>query len=684
MRRARRHTPFLSARGEQNRTPLAQLHRSALDGSTFVLGGGKRDAVGFPRPSRCGTNGNTTRLHAIDAVQFRLAGSCSRLAPGKASFNMHQDFLGRATPNAAGRWGGSIITAALVIAYLSILISFGSGFGVGDGGFWLVSQRDGIEKFPHLPGSMTPLTDVIGGMWLRFTHSLGLYGARLGWVLVNGIAAALVFAALTLWFPVGRVATAVLLSTPLICHQQFTVLEYTNIPWFLLLLFGLAYLRSQDPALGARKAVAFATLAGTALGAAALSRLPMFPALALPVCMWLLGLGNHRDNRALTTCTLVATAVVVVGLWWMWTQGSLAEMLTAFHASQSIGQAGQSKQSSYSLLGLAVVYVANLVIGIEQLSVVLVTLCAWLAARVMIARFLGPRYSSLAVLAIGFVIVFSVAAAAAARGTFNPRFQSGLPFIAIAICGTVCVSPPAFPSLQKQNAVRQLCFMAVAIPPLVMCGSNLGFFRMISAGWLTFPLAIVLIPDVAGVIDRAAQRIAPDAGAALHGASRIFLYGVVAVLVAYGTTYCWMHGNEDGSYLHMGARICHPRLRWIREKSDTAADIEGVLRTVESLVSPGETILAYPHLEMLYFITRTRSPFSHMFVHENERVLTEALEREPPRCVVYRETPTNSLWHTSESRRRLLDRFLVEHEYEKVWSNATFSVFTLPATLDPR
>lgn len=576
------------------------------------------------------------------------------------------------------RWITLVLVTGLIGAYLSMIISFGAGCTIGDGGFWLVSQRDAFEHFPRLPGSLTPLSDVVGGAWLRFTAGLGLYGARLGWVAVNVAAAAIVYASLSRWFPASRVAAAVLLATPLICHQQFTVLEYNNIPWFFLLSSALLSLRGQERGTPCLIATVCSVAAGCLLGAAVLSRLPLIPSLAIPGLVWLVGERDSQALRRAAICTSVGMLTLAAGLWWMWAGGGVADAVESYRATRSMGTKADGTVGFYSEWKFVSVYIENLLVGFEMLSVVLVSLCAWIASRAWIVHRFGSRWLRLSLLPLVFALLVALMAPVVAKGTFNPRFLNGLPFMAVVFCGVGCLFSSVNGSSHTRARVRQLCLLAACIPVLVMVGSNLGFYRMISASWLTFPFVIVLIPHVSVSIDDFFIKLFPKYENAITGASRQFLFGVVAALVVYGSTYAWKNGFDDGSLLNMRARSSHERLQFIRERTNAVTDLDRALAAVESVTAPGDTILAYPGLEMIYFLTDTRSPLPHMFTHESEDVIATALERNPPRTILYRFTPDALHWNLSESRRLVVERLLVDHDYEKTATFGPFTLFTLP------
>ena len=569
------------------------------------------------------------------------------------------------------RWIALLVVLVVIIGYLSYLISFwGEGLAVGDEGFWLTSQRDAFNRLPRIPATLTPLTDILGSAWIAATAHLGLYGARLGWVAVNAFGATMVYLSLSRWFPVSRVVVALLAATPVICHQQFTVLEYTNIPWFFLLSSGLLFQRCQEDGTGERRAIAGSIVAGILLGMALLSRLIMVPAVAIPVAMWFVGNRSDRATRGAIACSVAAGITTLAGLGGMWFDGTIDELISSFQSTRAMNvTAGRAALPSHSFFGLLLRYVVNLFIGVEQLSLVCMAYALWIAARTWMSRVAGDRFLHLSWLPLAAAIPCAIAAAVAADGMFNLRFQSGMPFMAATFCGVVCLRPPALKSQARRDTVRQLCMLAFLEPIAVMLGSDLGFYRMISAAWLAFPLTIVLVPEVALAIAGFVQRLVPDA-VRIPDATRGFLYSIVAVIVAFAATITPI-SKADG-------RSGHPRLRGIRGEEVEMAALDGVLNALEAEVNPHDRILAYPNAEMLYFITDTRSPLGHMFTHESENVLLDLLEKSPPRVIVYRNQATHSFWKYSESRRELMEKFLSTHDYETIYSSDLYSIFRLP------
>lgn len=572
---------------------------------------------------------------------------------------------------------GAVVTA-LVVPYLAWLTTGGAGFIVGDEAFWLLQGRDAFDRLPAVAGSLVPLTDVISGAWAALTSSLGLFGARLGWVLVNAGAALLVFGALARNFPPGRVAVAVVAAAPMICSQQFMVLEYTNVPWSLMLLFALSFVQGQRSDLPAGTAGAWGAAAGVFLGAAILSRLLLLPALVLPVAAWLLAAGMGRRGSMVACCS-AAMLTLAGGALWLWRAGALADTMAAFQATRNLGaDAASNAGDFYSTWRLLSVYVQNTVVGLEQFALA----ALWLVVFLLFTCALGgwsPRGKNfLTVASLMFAAAAAILAPIAAPGVFNHRFQSGFPFLVVVFCGLQLWRYCRVPASSRGVEVRQLLLLGVTIPIAVMAGSNLGFYRMISGSWLAVPLAIVVIPEAAAAIGTVIGRCAPGFACDATTAARRFLHAVATVMLLYAISNRLALGFASDPPAQLTAALRHPLLKHIRETPSAAKAYDDMLEALQKRVAPRDVVLAYPHLEMVYWLTDTASPLRFMFAHSSETAIREALERSKPRCIVAHDNSTNALWQHSDSLRAVVAEFLAADRYRATWTNGRFTIHERP------
>lgn len=588
----------------------------------------------------------------------------------------------RSSPSTPHGWliraCGCLVVLLVVFPYLCWLITWGAGLGVGDEGFWLIQGREAFRRLPGVAGSLVPLTDVLGGAWSVATTPLGLYGARLGWALLNTTAAALVYLTLSRYFPALRAAVATSVAAPMICNQQFMTLEYTNVPWFFLLLFALSFVASQGAS--ARPAVAngLAVVSGLALAAGILARLPVLPAVLLPLCGWLIG---RRPKRAvpLVACYVAAAVSLAAGLVWMWQAGSLADLGKVIQQTRNLSAGAQAAAGGfYSTWRLVSVYIQNSVVGFEQFSVIVLSLVGYVLYRETVDR-LFPRISGL----VGWLpliaaVLVAAAAPKAAPGVFNPRFLSGLPTAVLVFCAVELWRSRRAESSSEVIAVRQLLLFGIAIPVLVMIGSNLGFYRMISASWLAIPLAILLIPDAASAAGQRLAALMPEAAGDPARYAAAFLNTVVIATLSYCLAHGIIQGFDGTSPLAQTAALQHPKLKGLRESPQSASAYDGMLSELESRVVPGDVFLAYPHLEMVHWLTDTQSPLTHMFVHSGEATIRAALDEAKPRYIVFHDNNRDPLWSFSESRRAIVDDYVAANGYRQSWQNGSFMIFERP------
>lgn len=168
------------------------------------------------------------------------------------------------------------------------------------------------------PGSKW-FSRVLGGLWLELSAPLGLFGARLGWALTQGLSALAAFGILHRMLGRAKAGLGVLATAVFINGYGIMAVDGYTLPPLLALLAAALLLRAQHPLHPTGREVWFALAGGAVLGLAMLSRLPYVVLLGMLLISPLLKstLAGPRDHQGwrLAGWALLGTIGVVLLSW---------------------------------------------------------------------------------------------------------------------------------------------------------------------------------------------------------------------------------------------------------------------------------------------------------------------------------------------------------------------------------
>jgi hypothetical protein len=156
--------------------------------------------------------------------------------------------------------------------------------------------------------------------------------------------------------------------------------------------------------------------------------------------------------------------------------------------------------------------------------------------------------------------------------------------------------------------------------------------------------------------------------------------------------YQYKYPYRDGSKNTLLYPINHPRLVGIYTSRERASSIQEVIKQIELHSSPGETILSYDSTPLLYYVTQTVPYLSKTWVEimppdDVQKAFKERnyLNKKP--LVVRAKYDTNNPgWPVIKitlpldewvKNRQLCDIFLKNNNYQKIWENDFFEIYTV-------
>jgi len=520
--------------------------------------------------------------------------------------------------------------------------------------------------------SLMWLANLINAVWLTLTESFGLVGARLGSVVGYGLCAVAANAALRRHVPQRILLPGLLLTMVLILRGGSHFLSYNALTSLFFLLSALALVRGV-PA-GSRLLM---YVAGFLIGASVFLRLPnaVGAALALGIPFHALLCGGRLRDALPQTVRFAAGWVAGLG-------SVVAAILLCGHGpvvwASIVNEMGPSPTAHYDkfyvpgFMALRLVTDHAMALGLAGVVVVAVTLLSRAAAaagvharRVMFAFVSAGCLAFFA--AFPFIYGFSVI-------TYT---WAGICYVAAGgVAAGCCGAPPE---------LRLAAFLAALQVFLVPLGSGNGMNNAVFAVWLATP--IVFLAARQAPAPRLLRRMDPR-GASFAVALGISVLVVCAVYNAFVGVY-----RDCPNRFRLTAAVNHPMLRGIRTTPERARVLNELLAELDSRVQPNEYMIAFEHVPLLHFITRTR-PYARgpWPLVKRPEVLGRALEQAEldglPLPVVVRANgdPCSTMWPAGSAAversqrmrhiegRKYMDAFLLRHAYRVAWSNEGFEI----------
>ena len=368
------------------------------------------------------------------------------------------------------RAGGLALTIAGVFLVLAPWLP--QGLDLTDDGWHLTSQQQLlIDGWKLEDPSVGPLwlSEVVGAAWLRIA-GMGLLQARIGWLVLTCITAAIGFLILSRDFPPASTGAALIAAAIVIHSQGRLLIDYNVVPaLFLLAACGLLLMRGR----------ATAFLSGVCIALAAAARLPCIIGVLLP---WTIVALRRRDslNAALSNAVTLLTlgAIYVLTPY----DPAIAETQKYWGASHGIG----TLMTAY----------ANHAIKVIVLAAVLV----WMSMR-------RPAWmAGLCAAVVPLVLLWR-----------SPTLIYGF-----ALAGVAVVIAALVQAIRTRVVDRKMELLVLGLlAALAGCiGSNNGLSKMRYGLWLALPAAFLILVERAEPRNRKAMWIAVAMLALIGGAVR--------------------------------------------------------------------------------------------------------------------------------------------------------------------
>ena len=275
----------------------------------------------------------------------------------------------------------------------------------------------------------------------------------------------------------------------------------------------------------------------------------------------------------------------------------------------------------------------------------------------------------------------------------------------------------AFGILECTSELRLLCVLAGIVLFVIPLGSGDGIHLSLYVMPLALPTALMVLLNTKSSTCRVAP-VTPSGSASdyplrpLVGERKLNWAGlrlnsrcdmgavgwavmlcIVGFSVAHGAV--WTH-RDSPDRLAMRTPIAHPKLRGIFTTSSRARALEELLKELKPLVRKDDYLLDHMQIPLVYFLTETRPYLYSSWANVYEPpVFQQALNRALstrtalPVCVITKIDTSHPTWPNETypplpyfrhvENRRMVWKFLREHDYQKHWENTAFEIW-LPRT----
>ena len=540
------------------------------------------------------------------------------------------------------------VSVSAVALYLMASVVF--GFDVCDTGQYL-TMYDNMFAAPESVSYhfMYYLSGVVGGAFLALCPAMGVLGIRL-----LGLVC-LVVCMCAVW----RILKAYISPTAIIVGNVLTMVAFVAMPVAFCydILSIMLYLLALEQLLKGRTLSVMA--GGFLLGLNVFSRIPNVLGLVFvftPLLMAWLSASSKKRGLYLSAISLSGALTGIAAMVAMMAAlGHLSIFLDSLASLQQVASdsSGESTHNLFSLI-------------FQQFRFYKIAFFTWLKLGSIVAVYTVLR-SRISSPMVRFVMLWCALAVA---GWMMWRMQPLSPIC--VLCAVGCLTA-IFTLRGKACGVSVVALALMLIFPMGSDGvANNGSIIL----FLATPIAIAMCMEHTRMF---------------RSGYFILAFALICVAkTALGGTYF-----DGGALWHKTAQVDSPKARGILTTEERAAIVNDVLTGIRPWVAEGDTLLVYGGMPMLNYLTATR-PAIHCCWPEmlSSQMLQRRLNEMRTSPTVLRQkfvtmgpefsTPTPNMLRTYgdakshfciDTKIAVLDRFLAERRYQKVWENAHFILY---------
>lgn len=508
------------------------------------------------------------------------------------------------------------VTTFITIFIILLPISF-FGFDVTDQGFHLTNQMLAYSLGFHyiIANSMSLcwLSDLLAGMWLHLTFPLGLWGARLGGVLVFSISGSVAVYTISQvykpsWLMVfGILASLFYLINPDLTNIGVPILDYYSVPTLFGLIFGLFFIKTiLKP-----RSIGYPVLTAIFMLLLCLSKITAISVVVVPIFTVLVACWFRIEDcklylRSISILYFLFFIGLVVYFLVLWEWGWVFTYLKTLFFHDSSHSFGAIIQKNWDVFYQQLPFI---------LAVFLIPIFTWL--------FLQKRSKKLAIyvssfffvgificiffLRFLFVYYWLVAHHFSVATVLNLRILQIYYFVFFVFLILLIQACMAFVFLYIKRKemvefsnVALLC-IAISFAFVIGMGSNSGPAILFIGFWYLGILVPVLINQC--------RKFIPH----ITVFNILFLFCIGAVGI---TGFFTSHFFRDAILWKLNTPLSTTRVKNIYTTSGRAKSFDALVSEVQKNIQPDDFIFAYGDVPMVYFATQARPLYNNPWIIE--------------------------------------------------------------------
>jgi len=569
-----------------------------------------------------------------------------------------------------------LIAVVIIFPYLLIF----QGLDFTDAGYSLTNYQQIFIEPSSIQNSFACwLTNIIGGIWIKVSGSLGLFGAKLGGALVISITCYLSYLILKDYIKKEFLLLGLLLAEIFAFSSTAIILNYNILTAFFFTIS--VYFLS----LGIfKKQYMLLFLSGFFAGLNIFIRFPNILGILLVVVIFFYGY-----LKKIKISAQIKQSLIFLAGWFISIITAVIIMNTLGHyklysdSLLNLFKMGISSELSHSGMSL----IKRLII--DHLYILQYAFTA-LLGTVIISK-LFNKIKKNKYLKYGIFLVFAILISCVTY-RINHYFLYGI----IGMLYTTLLF--YIFNFQKINVnMRALSSIALLILFITPLGSNTGLWNARQGMWLALPISFSFILQIcefeSGInlkigLDRIVGKFKMTQQEILFAKNIILIFCFTFMLIF---SFKYTYGNTTNR-LAMHYSINHPRLKMVYTTKERAKVVEELLGELSKYVHKGEYLFTFEQISLLHYLTKTK-PYLYnswpiLYRPEEFKVaLEKAIREKEDLPVIVRakrgtgnfEWPNNPEVEFTEPKqhidnRSIVKEFMDKYCYKTIWENDFFQI----------
>lgn len=565
----------------------------------------------------------------------------------------------------------SKLLVSMIIIYPSLLVFQGLDFT--DTGFYLTSYVQIFNSPRNLRYELLYwLSDVIGGIWLRFFGGLGYIGIRLAWVLIIWIIIFCYYKLLCKYINKNILLTGLFIMLIFTSNTTHT-LDYNTLTT---LFYGIG---SISLFYGVTNNKNYLILLGAfVLGLGIFLRLPNVLGMGLVLGIFYYGLIEKITFRnQLRQCLYFAIGYILAIVFTIILMKLLGHLNYYIDSLKLVIGLGSNSKASHGIGNLIFLFISNYLNVIKLVIMFGIIIIGAIILTIPIVR--KSEFPT-----VLYVFVFIISLMLWSRYYSFDSYKNSIS--AINGFTDIALILYIFNFIKTSNKFRLISLLGLLILILTPLGSDNGIYNSIFGMWLSGVILLWTIFQIDVLINFKSISLKNS----LNSFKSLICIVFIAFCLVQGYRYTY---RDTVNRSLMKYSINNKSLRGIFTTKDRAKVVGELLNQTKDYVKKNENLLAYSDIQLIYYLTETK-PYLHTSfqrAYSDDKfiiTLNEAKNeyKKLPVIIIQTTDTTNKNWplinnklfakKMEESIRfKCVKNFMIKHNYKLKWSNKCFQIW---------